>query len=101
MKILIIRDNNRMIRFRNRKLRTPVEIELSEKELIQMRIALKMAEIENFEVIDPNERKVEQDEVELQKIDTPPLIIEESKPSDNKSNEEPKSLLDKFMKESG
>lgn len=101
MKILKIRDGNRMIRFRNRNIRTPVEIELTENELTQMRIVLKMAEIENFEVIDPKEKgeddveDFEQEYIALE--DQPKEFTRPSKPAHKK--EESSSLLDKFMKD--
>jgi hypothetical protein len=105
MKILKIRDNNRMVRFRNRKIRTPAEIVLTENELTQMRTTLKMAEIENFEIIDPSEIKeedVEESEQEYVTIEDQPQEHRPLKPtsvSKVHKKEESKSLLDKFMKD--
>lgn len=104
MKILKIRDNNRMVRFRNRKIRTPAEIVLTESELTQIRTILKMAEIENFEIVDPSEIKegdVEEPEQEYITIEDQP---QEPRPLKSTSvskvhKKESKSLLDKFMKD--
>lgn len=97
MKILVIKDNNRMIRFRNRTIRTPVELELTESELTQMRTVLKMGEIENFEILDPNERKEEPvEEVKDEQVIVP--LEEKPKVVTSKNEVQPKSLLDTFMK---
>jgi len=49
-KLLVIRDRSKIIYFKNRKVRTPVTLEITDKEVDKLRIALKMADITDFSV---------------------------------------------------
>lgn len=58
-KILVIEDNGKFIRFKNRKVRTPVTLEVTETELKQLKTSMNMADIQNWHVKDKAGKKEE------------------------------------------
>jgi len=89
-KFLKIRDSNRFITFKNRKVRTPVTIEIADKDLKQLSIILKMADIQNYEVILEEEIKKKEEISVIE--ENKQIVIEELE------SKEPSTLLEEFMR---
>lgn len=90
--ILRIFDKNKKIHFKNREIRTPVNIEVTEKELRNLHTSLRLAGITNFKVetIIDNKHTI---------IDNPILIEEEKRVIIEDLDEEPKTLLEKLSQD--
>lgn len=91
MKKLIIEDRAKFIRFKNRKVRTPVTLLVSDSDLKFLRIQMKMADIQKWRIetkIDEKEKQV----IDYDLINKSEIVIEEL-------NEEPKTILEKYMKD--
>ena len=52
MKTVIIEDKAKFIRYKNRKVRTPVTLNVTETELKQLKVAIKMADVQTWKVVD-------------------------------------------------
>jgi hypothetical protein len=89
-KFLKIRDSSRFITFKNRKVRTPVTIEIADKDLKQLSIILKMADIQNYEVILEEEIKKKEEISVIE--ENKQIVIEELE------SKEPSTLLEEFMR---
>lgn len=88
-KILIISDKAKTINFRNRKVRTPVTLNVTDVELKNLKIQMRMADIQIWELkekISDNVGVVDDDYVESSEV-----IIEELE-------KEPSTVLEKLMK---
>ena len=84
-KIVIINYIGKIIYFKNRELRSPVTIEVTEKELTHLKIVLKMSDIRNYSI----EMKIYKPKIEYEKQ----IIIEEL----NTKKEDPKTILNKLI----
>lgn len=100
-KLLKIIDNNRFIYFKNRKIRTPATLEVTNDDLKKLHIALRMADIQEFEVITIDENKIkekiptnieENKNVIIEELEEQYIVIEEFE------EEEPKTILEKLMR---
>ena len=92
---LTINDVGKIIYFKNQEIRTPVIIEVTEKELQQIKISLKMLNIRDYSI------KIKTEEPKIEYINKK-IIIEElninNKESNKESNkEDPKSILNKLI----
>ena len=85
-KILIINDVGKTIYFKNRELRTPVTIEVTNEELIQLEIILKMVNVRDYSI------KTKTYESKIEYINKK-IIIEEL----NIKKEDPKTILNKLI----
>lgn len=91
-KLLIIKDRNKTVYIRNRKVRTPCTVEVTDKEIVNLKKILKMTGIEHFSVksLDIKEDAISFDfkdkEVVIEELD---VVNEES--------EKPKTILEKLM----
>lgn len=88
-KKLIIEDKAKFINFKNRKVRTPVTLTISDSELKSLRIHMKMADIQNWKVENISDEKTEV--IDYDYAEPNEVIIEEL--------EEPKTILEKLMKD--
>jgi len=94
-KSLIIKDRNKMIRFRNRQVRTPVILEVTDAEISNLKIALKMADIHNYSVqIIPLKGNKYKAVLDLEDVE---VVIEEL--DLNSDSLEPDTILEKLMKD--
>ena len=93
-KKLIIKDKNKTIYYKNRKVRTPVIIEVTDQELRNIKPVLKIADIRDIEIINPNKQAKDDGVVEIPEAKE--VVIEELE--DVVSCEEPKTILEKLMK---
>lgn len=94
-KKLIIRDRNKFLYYKNRKVRTPVTLfDIDETDLIGLRTALKMSDIQDFSI---EEIKVEKLKSEIDVVidipDNKEVVIEEL----DIESSEPKTILEKLM----
>lgn len=90
-KILVIEDRAKFIYFRNRKIRTPVTLNVTDAELKHLKVAMKMADVQNWKVEIPTNKK---DEVIDYDYEEPTdCVIEELE-----DEEEPKTILEGFMR---
>ena len=69
-KFLKIIDTNKFIYFKNRKVRTPVTLEVTDDDLKKLHIALRMAGVQNYEVVLEEKNKT------VKKVD---IVIDENK----------------------
>ena len=90
--IVRIFDRNKKINFKNREIRTPVNIEVTEKELRILHTSLRLAGINDFKVetVIDNKHTI---------IDKPILIEEDKKVIIEELDEEPKTLLERLGQE--
>lgn len=91
---LHIKDVNKFIYFKNRKVRTPVILEVTDRDLRTLKPVLKMYDIKDIAIIDPNKEKG--DELRVEEIPvTKEVAIEELE--DVIASDDPKSILEKLM----
>lgn len=90
--ILRILEPNKTIYYKNRQVRTPVNIEVTEKELKGLYTSLRLAGITKFKV-----ETVIDDKHTI--IDHPILVEEDKKVVIEDLDEEPKTLLERLAKE--
>lgn len=91
-KNLIIKDRNKTIYFKNRKVRTPCTLEVTDREFERLQLSLKMADIQHYSVEDINK------DIDLDKLldlDNKEVIIEELEFESD--NEKTKTILEKLM----
>ena len=94
-KKLHIKDTNKYIRFKNRQVRTPVILEVTDRDLRGLKPVLKMYDIKDIEIIDlKNETSEEEKQPEIP--ETKEVAIEELE--DVIETENPKTILEKLMK---
>jgi hypothetical protein len=93
-KKVVIEDRAKFVRFKNRKIRTPVTLEInSDSELKQLKVSMKMADVQNWKVVvesDKTNEVIDYDYEEPQES-----VIEELE----NGHEEPKTILEKLMKD--
>jgi len=89
-KILVIEDRAKTITFRNRKVRTPVTLTVSERDLKALQIHMKMADIRQWRVENIPEKGTEV--IDYDYAEPKEVIIEELEA-------EPKTILEKLMKD--
>jgi len=94
-KKLHIKDTNKFIYFKNRKVRTPVILEVTDREIRGLKPVLKMHDIKDIEIIDPTKEETK-DEVLVEIPETKEVAIEELE--DVIESDNPRSILDKLMK---
>jgi len=94
-KILTIKDRNRTIYFRNRKVRTPCTIEVTDKEIVNLQLTLKMTDIQHYSVQSVESRE----NIPLTYIGDEQVVIEEIdfESDEEDTNEKPKTILEKLM----
>jgi transcriptional regulator NrdR family protein len=89
-KVLIIKDRAKNITFKNRKVRTPVTLTIQDSDLKALKLHMKMADIQEWEVkVVSNE---DTEVVDYDYAEPKEVIIEELE-------EEPKTILEKLMKD--
>ena len=95
-KNLIIKDRNKTIYFKNRKVRSPCILEVTDRELESLRLTLIMTGIQHYSIEDKS--------VDVINSKNEEIIIEELNFTDSNSNsnkkyedEEPKTILDNLM----
>jgi len=93
-KKLHIKDTNKYIRFKNRKVRTPVILEVTDRDLRSLKPVLKMYDIKNIEIIDPKTQQKDEKPPEIP--ETKEVAIEELE--DVIESDNPKTILEKLMK---
>ena len=92
-KNLVIKDRGKTIYFKNRKVRTPCTLEVTDKEIIKLQISLKMADIQHYSV-----KLLNKDEEFKQIIDfTDHEVVIEELDWDPDKNEKSKTILEKLM----
>jgi len=94
-KIVKIRDKNRKIHFRHREVRTPVSLEIDDSEIVKLQMAMNMADVRDYSIGPVKKLKEEKEEYPVDEIEKEEVVIEEL---DINTNNEPKTLLEKFMK---
>ena len=88
-KVLVIEDHAKVIIFKNRKVRTPVSLEVTESELKVLEVAMHMAGVQKWKV---TMTKIQEDEViDYDFMEPEEVVIEELE-------ELPKTILEKLMK---
>jgi len=93
-KFLKIKDSNRFIYFKNRKVRTPAVLQITDKDLPILTVALKLADVKEYEVVEEEEEYKEDEVIDPISEEDKEIIIEELDYQDD----EPKSLLEEFMR---
>lgn len=91
-KTVKIEDRGRYIYFKNRKIRTPVTLTINESELKELKMRMRMSDIQSFKVQDYDDNEV-QEIVDYDFNEPEETVIEELE------DEEPKTLLEKYMKD--
>lgn len=91
-KKLIIRDRSKTIYFKNRKVRTPCTLEITNKEFIKLRLSLKMADIQDYELV--SFIKKSEKETDANVLDNDKEVVIEEIDFDNNKTE---TILDKLM----
>jgi len=75
-KFLKIEDRNKLLYFKNREVRTPVVLQITDEDIKELDVILRMADIQKFEVLLEDELKIEKyDDIEVKK--NREVIIEE------------------------
>ena len=88
-KILIIEDLAKSIIFKNRKIRTPVSLEVSDTELKALKVVMHMVGIKDWKISTP---KIQEDEVvDYDFYEADVVVVEELE-------DEPSTTLEKLMK---
>jgi hypothetical protein len=95
-KIVVINEKSKRFYFKNREVRTPVELEVTDQELKSLAIVFKMADIQKY-IIKTQEKP--QKSNPLIEFENTEVLIEELDLED--SEEEQKSILEKLMIETG
>jgi len=90
-KILKIYDVGKYIFFKNKKIRTPASLKVTESELKQLLVSFKMSDIQNYDIFLDNKPKAE---VEVQIYENKNVIIEELDLEDT----EPSSILEELIR---
>ena len=90
-----IRDSNKVILFRSKQVRTPVTMDISEKELPLLKATLRLGAVNDYRIKPFEERKPEDETNEEFNIDEEKEVIIEELVDD----EEPKTILEKLIKE--
>lgn len=93
-KLVIVNEKNKKFHFRNREVRTPVEIEVTDQELKTLTIAFKMADIQTYTIKSKEKTKKTDPIIDLENKE---VLIEELDLED--TEEEKKSILEKLMME--
>ena len=89
-KVLIIKDSAKFIIFRNRKVRTPVTLNVNDDELKALKIGMKMSDIQDWEVKVVSEQGTEVIDYDYE--EPAEVMIEELE------DDEPNTILEKLMK---
>ncbi len=93
--IVIINDVGKTIYFKNREIRTPVTIEVTKKELQQLKCNLKMVNVRDYSIeIKSNEPKIEYIN---KQIVIEELNIKEEPKKEEPKKEDPKTILNKLI----
>lgn len=93
-KLLIIEDHSKFIFFKNRKIRTPVELSITDDELKYLKVEMKIKGIQNWNI------KTEDPIVVKEKENVEQIItINEIKNEDVVKEEKEMTTLQKLMKE--
>jgi hypothetical protein len=90
-KFLIIKDTNKIIYFKNRQIRTPATLKVTDNDLKTLHTALRMADIQNFEITTDDPIKIIKDEIFVE--ENKEVIIEELE-----EKEEPSTILEELMR---
>lgn len=96
-KILTIKDRNKTLYFKNRKVRTPCTIEVTDKEIAQLQPTLKMLDIQKYSVKSMSKEGEEKSVVD---VNTKEVVIEELDFESSK-DESSKTILEKLMNGEG
>jgi tagatose-1,6-bisphosphate aldolase len=106
-KIAIIKDKNKVVIFKNQKIRTPASIRVSTNEINILKLALRMSDIKDYYLENepqhiPSPLKVVIDPaIKVQKKELPKISIEKTISFIEELEEDSeKSILEKFMDES-
>lgn len=92
-KKLFIKDANKYIRFNNRKVRTPVILEVTDRDLRNLKPVLKMYDIKDIEIITPDKEKNDKEAIFIP--ETKEVAIEEL--DEVVISDDPKTILEKLM----
>ena len=95
-KVVIVNEKNKKFRFKNREIRTPVRLKVTDQELKSLAVIFKMADIQTYTIKTQEESKKFDPVIELENKE---VLIEELDLED--SEEERKSILEKLMIENG
>lgn len=90
-KFLVIEDVGKHIHFKNRKVRTPVTLEVTDSELKQIQVSMKMSDVQNWKLYDKPGKKEEI--IEDNDVITQEVVIEELE------DDTPDTILGRFMKD--
>jgi hypothetical protein len=91
-KFLKIKDTAKFIYFKNRKVRTPATLEVTDDDLKNLHIALRMSDIQNFEIVLEDEYEKEE-KVEIVIDENKNVIIEELEAEEDSS-----TILEELMR---
>ncbi len=91
-KFLKIIDTGKFIYFKNRKVRTPVTLEVTDRDLKNLHVVLRMAGVQNYEVVLEENKRIEKVDVVID--ENKHVIIEELKVEEN----EPLTILEELMR---
>lgn len=89
-KLLVIKDRNKTLYIKNRKVRTPCTIEVTDKEIENLRLTLKMTDVQNYSI---HPLSMKEDKTIFESTDKE-VVIEELESIDL---DKPKSILEKLM----
>ena len=92
-KILVISDQSKFIFFKNRKVRTPVELHITDGEMDSLQVELKMRGIQNWKVKDVDDIK------HPIKKNSPATILKVNIPEVEKIPSTNTTTLERLMKE--
>lgn len=94
-KLIKITQPNKIIYFKNRKVRTPVTLEVTDSDLKSLEIAFKMADIQDFEIVIENLNIKKQSDDEIINFDEDKEIIIEELEIEKDA---PKTILERLMR---
>jgi hypothetical protein len=92
MKILKILDRNKVLRFKGRQIRTPVDIKVTEKDLKVLKVILLASDIKNYKLVD-EEYKDPIPDLDLEDDIEENVIVEELEIGDS-----PTTILEKLIR---
>ncbi|MFW9871515.1 MAG: hypothetical protein ACFFG0_00225 [Candidatus Thorarchaeota archaeon] len=92
-KFLNILDTNKIIYFKNREVRTPVTIEVTDDELKKLHIALRMADVQNFTITE-NKVDTKKEDITIIIDESKDIVIEELE----EVEKEPSTILEELMR---
>lgn len=95
-KFLKIRDSNRFIYFKNRKVRTPTVIEVTDSDLKTIHITLKMADVQDFEIVLEEDCNKKKEDIDIPPNEDKIVVIEELEEVDEIIG--PSTILEEYMR---